>query len=100
MTCEDCQLACYDLLDQSLSAKDEREVLAHVEQCPACRAFLEAEGVRMRTWPRLLSVATRRAVMADDVAERVAHVLEVSRGRAMRQRVGTLFRLPSIGTRW
>jgi len=95
MTCEDCQLACYDLLDQSLSAKDEREVLAHVEQCPACRAFLEAEGGRMRTWPRLLSVATRRAVMADDVAERVAHVLEVSRGRAMRQRVGTLFRLPS-----
>ena len=95
MTCEACQLACYDLLDQSLSAKDEREVLAHVEQCPACRAFLEAEGGRMRTWPRLLSVATRRAVMADDVSERVAHVLEVSRGRAMRQRVGTFFRLPS-----
>ncbi|HRT28724.1 MAG TPA: FecR domain-containing protein [Kiritimatiellia bacterium] len=92
MTCKECQLACYDLLDQSLSAKDEREVLAHVEQCPACRAFLETESGRMRTWPRLLGVATRRAVMPDDTAERVAHALEVSRGRAGRQRMGVSFR--------
>lgn len=81
MKCEDFQLACYDLLDRRLCAKDEQEVLAHIERCPRCRAFLEAEGERMRTWPRLLSVAARNAALPHDAAERVAHALEVSRGR-------------------
>jgi ferric-dicitrate binding protein FerR (iron transport regulator) len=87
MTCEDCQLACYDLLDRSLSAKDEREVLAHVERCPRCRAFLEEEGGRMRAWPRLLSAATRDAALPPGAAERVAHALEVSRESGLRRRM-------------
>lgn len=83
MKCQDCQLACYDLLDRRLCAKDEREVLAHIEGCPGCRAFLEAEGERMRAWPRLLSLATRNAALPPDAAERVAHALEVSRGKGL-----------------
>ena len=78
MTCETCQLACYDLLDRSLCEKDERDVLAHIERCPQCRAFLEEEGARMRTWPRLLGIAAREAALPPDAAERVAHALEVS----------------------
>lgn len=81
MKCQECQLACYDLLDRRLCAKDEREVLAHIERCPSCRAFLETEGERMRAWPRLLSLATRKAALPPDAAERVAHALEVSRGK-------------------
>ena len=83
MKCQDCQLACYDLLDRRLCAKDEQEVLAHIERCPRCRAFLEAEGERMRTWPRLLSVAARKAALPHDAAERVAHALEVSQGKGL-----------------
>ena len=85
MKCEDCQLACYDLLDQTLSAKDEREVLAHIERCPQCRAFLEEEGKRKSQWPRLLCEATRTATMPTDAAERVTHAFEVSRGKSVRR---------------
>lgn len=82
MKCEDCQLACYDLLDRRLDAKREREVLAHIESCPVCRSFLEEEGARMRSWPRLLGLATRNVALPPDAAERVAHALDVSRGSA------------------
>ena len=85
MTCEVCQLACYDLLDRRLCAKDEEEMLAHIEGCPACRAFLEEEGERTRSWPGLLGVAARGTPMPSDAAERVAHALEVSRERSVRQ---------------
>lgn len=78
MTCEECQLACYDLLDRSLGAKAEQDVLAHIETCGACRTFLEDEGARMRTWPRLLSLAAEKASVPRDAAERVAHALELS----------------------
>ena len=84
MTCKDCQLACYDLLDRSLCAKDEREVLAHIEQCLACRSFLEVEGERMRTWPRLLGHSAQNAAVSSDVVERVAHALEISQGKGLR----------------
>ncbi len=87
MKCEDCQLACYDLLDRSLCAKDEREVLSHIEQCSACRSFLEAEGKRMRTWPRLLGVAARNASLPPDAVERVSHALEISQGKGFRSRL-------------
>jgi hypothetical protein len=82
MTCEVCQQACYDLLDRRLCAKDEAEVLDHVAHCPSCRRFLEEEGERMRQWPLLLRDAAQDVAMPADAVERVAHALEVSRGRA------------------
>jgi hypothetical protein len=78
MTCEDCQSACYDLLDRSLTAKDERDVLAHIGTCPQCRQFLEEERRRMHTWPRLLGLAARNTPLPPDAVERITHALEVS----------------------
>ncbi len=79
MTCEVCQLTCYDLLDRSLCAKDEQEVLAHIEHCPDCRAFLEEEGRRTRKWFHLFTLANRNTSMPPNTVERVRNALEVSR---------------------
>ena len=87
MKCKDCQLACYDLIDRSLSTSAEAEVMAHVRGCPQCRAFLEAEGRRMRVWPRLLGVAAKGMSLPPDASERVFHALEVSRGDGLRHRM-------------
>ena len=101
MTCDVCQSACYDLLDRSLSEAAEREVLAHVAQCPQCRAFLEEEGVRMRTWPRLLATAARNVPVPPETADRVAHALEISHGRSVRHsRKGGWVRLFGAHARW
>lgn len=87
MKCEDYQLACYDLLDRTLCAKDEREVLAHIEHCCECRSFLEEEEKRMRTWPRLLKLAARNVSMPTDAVERITHALEISKGQGFRFRL-------------
>lgn len=60
MTCEDCQIACFELLDRALGAEAEREVTEHVDACPDCAKFLEEEKARMRVWPRLLEQAAVR----------------------------------------
>lgn len=75
MTCEDCRIACFELLDCALGAEAEREMLAHVEACPDCAKFLEAEKARMRVWPHLLEHAAGRnsAPMSPDA---VMHVMD------------------------
>lgn len=74
-------MACYDLLDQTLDAGAEKAVLDHIGHCPVCRAFLETEAIRMRTWPRLLGIAAGDNTIPEDATERVAHALDVSHGR-------------------
>jgi len=93
MDCMDCQFAIYDLLDRSLSAADEQIVRAHLDGCPDCRRFLEAEQLRMARLPGALALASRQATVPADAAEQVRRRL----GGASRRPV-FLRRLPD--PRW
>lgn len=73
MICEECQTACFELLDRTLDKNAEREVLAHIDSCPECAVFLKKEKERRKKWPNLLESAAsaRSKAMPADTVERV-----------------------------
>ncbi len=55
MICRDCRIACFDLLDGTISPGLEEKVTAHLEACAGCRLFLEEEKERLGNWPELVA---------------------------------------------